>query len=180
MRCDHKTDSSTFLSPSAYLFGIPGNTIFGIIWVILAGSHFYQTYRSKVKWTLVLPLGEIFSALGYFLRIACRTNQESLALYAVCYLFVVLAPAAFLAFNYMTFSRIIISLDEELTSKSKRRSKSKYTLVPPRLFAPVFVGSDITTFLIQAAGGGLQASASNLANTGNTIFLIGVVAQAGE
>lgn len=129
---------------------------------------------------MVLPIAEVFSALGFFLRVACRSNQQSIMLYAICNLFVILAPAAFLAFNYMMFSRLIVSLDDELTSTSKRRTKSKYSPIPPRIFGPLFVWSDVITFLIQAGGGGMQAAGGDLSKTGSKIFLVGVILQASK
>lgn len=137
-------------------------------------------FKSKgARWTLCLPIAEIFSSLGYILRIVCRTNQQSIALYAVANLFVILSPAAFLAFNYMMYSRLVTAIDEDITSNSKRSTRSRFSLLPPRLFGRIFVWSDVITFLIQAGGGGLQVQSST-ADIGNKLFLIGVILQAGE
>jgi hypothetical protein len=135
--------------------------------------------KAKAKWTLCLPIAEVTSGLGYILRIVCRSNQQSIALYAVANLFVILSPAAFLAFNYMMYSRLIIAIDPEIKHQSKRTVKSRFSLLPPRIFGILFIWSDVFTFLIQAAGGGIQATGNNT-SLGNNLFLVGVALQAGE
>lgn len=80
----------------------------------------------------------------------------------------------------MMFGRLIVSLDESLTSTSKRTTPSRFSLVPPRIFGIAFVWSDVITFIIQAGGGAMQAAGGKSGSTGNTLFLIGVVAQAGR
>lgn len=57
------------------------------------------------------------------------------------------------------------------------KGKSRYSLLHPRLFKVIFVTSDIITFLIQAAGGGLQTSDGPQRKVGDKIFLAGVAAQ---
>jgi hypothetical protein len=136
-------------------------------------------WRTKAKWALCLPIAEATSGLGYIVRIVCRSNQQSVALYAVSDLFVILSPAAFLAFNYMMYSRLIVAIDPDVTLESKRRTKSRFSILPPRIFGLLFVWSDVVTFLIQASGGGLQATKNN-AKLGDYIFLVGVALQAGE
>jgi uncharacterized membrane protein YbhN (UPF0104 family) len=55
----------------------------------------------------------------------------------------------------------------------------EYLLVSPRRITTVFISSDITTFLIQAAGGSLSISANDPhgAQNGSHIFLGGLAAQ---
>lgn len=157
---------------------MPGNIAFASAFLVLAAAHFALTLRSRKKWPLCLPIAEVFSALGYILRILCRSNQQSIPLYATANLFVILAPAAFLAFNYMMYGRLITVIDGDITPQSKRTAKSRFSLLPPRIFGPLFVWSDVFTFLIQATGGGIQASGNNT-NLGDKVFLVGVILQAG-
>lgn len=166
--------------PPAYLFRVPGNVAFAAVFALLAAAHFWLTYRSRVKWPLCLPIAEVFSTMGYVLRLVCRSNQQSIALYAVANLFVILSPAAFLAFNYMMYGRLIVAIDDDVTEHSKRTARSRFSLLPPRLFGRLFVWSDVITFLIQATGGGLQATGGANASLGDKIFLVGVVLQGRE
>ena len=77
----------------------------GGAYLLLAAVHFFHIFRSGAKWGLCLPIGGLFAALGWLLRLPVRTNQRSTPLYAVQQLFIVLSPAAFLAFNYVSGQR---------------------------------------------------------------------------
>ncbi|PWN32224.1 RTA1-domain-containing protein [Meira miltonrushii] len=170
------------LQPDSYLDYVPnlaGNAIFGVLYSVLCLVLFYHTLflqRKPQKWALTLPIGTFFAALGYWLRIPMRTSQHNESLYTVMYLFVVLSPAAFLAFNYIAFGRLTAALEGERPSNVKR--KSQYLFIPPRWVKIIFVTSDVCTFCVQAAGGGMQTSNDyQTANTGNNVFLAGVSAQ---
>lgn len=77
----------------------------GGAYLLLAAVHFFHIFRSGAKWGLCLPIGGLFAALGWLLRLPVRTHQRSTPLYAVQQLFIVLSPAAFLAFNYVRGER---------------------------------------------------------------------------
>ncbi|MCO5611847.1 hypothetical protein L7F22_066106 [Adiantum nelumboides] len=84
-------------------------------------------------------------------------------------LFIVLSPAAYVAFAYATFGHFA----EAATNHTNARAKGKnLTLIPARKFATTFVISDVITFLIQAGGGGLQVKQDS-AKIGADIFLAG-------
>lgn len=166
-------------SITPYVPNLAGNTVFGILYTLISLILFYHVFftGSKVdKWALVLPIGSSFEALGFWLRIALRTNQSSQPIYIVMYLFIVLSPAAFLAFNYILFGRFIAALEGHKPSQVEK--KSKYSFIPPKKVKAIFVTSDIITFLIQGAGGGLQTSQMiNTIKIGNDIFLTGTALQ---
>ena len=79
-------------------------------------------------------------ALGFFLRVPVRENQNSLGLFIVMQLFLVCSPAAFLAFNYIVYGRLI-----------QENVGAKYSLIRPSIVARVFVISDVVTFLVQVS-----------------------------
>jgi hypothetical protein len=84
------------------------------------------------------------------------------------YLFVVLSPCAFLAGDYILLGRIAGHLDG---ARYLRPLK-------PNLISWTFVISDVITFLIQAAGGGLSISKTiSTAQAGGHIFLAGIAIQ---
>ncbi|PWN40381.1 hypothetical protein IE81DRAFT_273501, partial [Ceraceosorus guamensis] len=155
-----------------------GNVAFAAAYLILSLVHFAWFAKTRwARWVLCLPISEAFSALGFALRIACRYNQQSIGLYAIANLFVILSPAAFLAFNYMLYGRLMRSIDATLTANSPLRQKCVYSILPPKLVGRLFIWSDVITFLIQATGGGLQATGGDKADLGDKIFLIGVICQ---
>lgn len=170
------------LQPDSLLNYVPslgGNTALGVIYTLLAVALYWHTFCTgpKIdKWALALPIGTMFAALGYWLRLPMRTSQDDQSLYTVMYLFIVLSPAAFLAFNYILFGRFTAALEGRKPTEVKR--SSAYSFIPPRWVKIIFVTSDICTFCIQAAGGGMQTSDDvKTADTGNKIFLAGVSAQ---
>lgn len=84
--------------------------------------------------------------------------------------FVVLSPCGFIAGNYILLGRLSRHLD-----------LGHYLIVPPAQITKIFVTSDITTFWIQAAGGGLSTSASiktaeSGAHVSSTSFILTVYA----
>jgi hypothetical protein len=76
--------------------------------------------------------------VGFFVRIAIAINQNSLELYIIQYLMIVLSPAAFVAFNYILFGIFIA-----------RCVRPEHALIPADMFGRVFVISDVITFAVQ-------------------------------
>jgi len=76
-------------------------------------------------------------ALGFTLRVVSRYYPTSSALFSIQRLFIVCSPAAFLAFNYILYGRLI------------SYSGAGHSIVKPRRVATIFVTSDISTFLMQ-------------------------------
>lgn len=180
-------------SPIPYLFDLGGNAAFAAIYATLMILHFVRFFVENKKarndkalqstattahrWALTLPIAEFFMFLGCVLRIVNRTHQQGITLYAINNLFVILSPTAFIGFVYMLYGRLIASLDLSLPEKPAIKQRSYLSPFPPRLIGRIFIGLDITCFLIQAAGGGLQATGDANAITGSNIFLAGVSLQ---
>jgi hypothetical protein len=72
------------------------------------------------------------------MRIPLVTHPNSLSIFMVEQLFIILSPAAFLAFNYMLYGHFIVNCVDRHHSWIKPENVAKY-----------FVISDITTFIIQ-------------------------------
>lgn len=75
---------------------------------------------------------------GFFVRIGLDSSPNSTGIFTVQQLFIVVTPAAFLAFNYILYGRFIV----ECVSP-------RHSFIRPKWVARVFVISDITTFLVQ-------------------------------
>jgi hypothetical protein len=88
----------------------------------------------------IIFAGLLGFAIGFFLRVPVRNNPDSLGLFIGMQLFLVCSPAAFLAFNYIVYGRLI-----------QTNVGGQYSLLRPNLVAGVFVASDIITFLIQVS-----------------------------
>jgi hypothetical protein len=94
-------------------------------------------------------------------------NPNSLSILMVQQLLTLLPPAAYLAFNYILYGRFIVNCVDR-----------RYSWIKPERVARYFVISDITTFLIQGGGGGLEASTKQTSQKlGSDILLAGLVLQ---
>ncbi|KIK99568.1 hypothetical protein PAXRUDRAFT_822648 [Paxillus rubicundulus Ve08.2h10] len=149
---------------------IPSNTLTAITLELVLTVAFIQTYlmfRHGGKWMLTMVIGEFTYALGFGFRFGVHDYPDSLTIYIVEYLFIILSPCAFIAANYILLGRLSRSVGCEA-----------HVLVPVRRLTLIFILSDVTTFVIQAAGGGLTVSNDyNTALTGAHIFLAGLVLQ---
>lgn len=195
--------------PTGILKYVPspaGNYIVGGVYALYSIATFYYIFRRKDRWALCLPVGCLCSAVGYFVRPSVDPYNVSLGLYIIQSMFVVISPAAFLAFNCMLYGRMILAVDKDfgsstvdmqaletqpLTAAEKitmlqkaggpKTEKSRFSFIPPRIVGQVFVWSDVATFLVQISAGGLQATGSsadqNLVKVGDKLFLIGVILQ---
>ncbi|KIR43653.1 integral membrane protein [Cryptococcus deuterogattii 99/473] len=119
---------------------------------------------------LTFFIGAWFEGVGFVLRVLMRDNLHSLNLYIVANLFIILAPCAFLAGDYIVFGRLVQFLE---ANHHIRPFKA-------RQISRIFIASDISviTFLIQGSGGGLSASSSTgSAELGAHLFLAGIAIQ---
>ncbi|KZT21572.1 hypothetical protein NEOLEDRAFT_1181582 [Neolentinus lepideus HHB14362 ss-1] len=114
--------------------------IFGLLYLATGVVLFWRVRIYRDWWGLYLPIGVVFTAIGYFLRLVQTFNDSlanSLGIYIIQDFFILCSPAAFFAFNYKLYGQIV------------------------------------------GGGGGLTASRDeHTAKLGNTITLIGLVAQA--
>ncbi|KAJ9477885.1 Protein RTA1 [Pseudozyma hubeiensis] len=183
-----------------------GNYAVGGVYALLAAVTFWHVLRRKERWSLCLPIGCLCSAIGFFVRPSMDPYNFSLALYVVQSMFVVISPAAFLAFNYLLYGRMILAVDKDFGSSvieslelegqtltmgqkltmmhkagGRKTEKSRFSFIPPRIVARVFVWSDVITFLVQCGAGGLQASGGDgnrsMVNVGDKLFLAAVILQ---
>ena len=79
-------------------------------------------------------------SLGFFFRFALAEKPTSKAIFILEEVFTVVSPAAFLAFNYIGYGRIIHGSVGE---------RPGYSLVKPSRVSTIFVMSDVVTFLMQ-------------------------------
>lgn len=196
-------------SPSGILNYEPGkggNYAVGVTYALFSAILFFFIFRRKDRWALCLPIGCLCSAIGFLVRPSLDPFNFSLGLYIIQSMFVVISPAAFLAFNYLLYGRMILAVDRDfgssgaeaqalesqpLTATQKitllhkaggpKGEKSRFSFIPPRIVGRVFVWSDVLTFLVQVAAGGLQASGgsdnTSMVDVGDKLFLAGVILQ---
>ncbi|PPQ98523.1 hypothetical protein CVT24_004014 [Panaeolus cyanescens] len=132
---------------------IASNTLTGIAVALVLVTAILQSiciWRWGAKWMLSMTIGAYFFTLGLSFRFGLHVHPQSKGIYIVEYLFVVLSPCAFIAADYVLLGRL-----------AKHLEADAYLLVNSRRITIVFISSDVTTFLIQAIGGSMTASAND-------------------
>ncbi|BCS00629.1 RTA1 domain-containing protein [Aspergillus luchuensis] len=115
------------------------------------------------KW----PKREPVQIIGYITRALAHSNTQSVPIYAVQDILILLAPPLYAATIYMTLGRLITLLDAE-----------RLSLIPIRWLTAVFVTGDVLSFLLQGAGGGIMSSGSlSGMTTGENVIMGGLAVQ---
>ncbi|KIY71301.1 hypothetical protein CYLTODRAFT_369641 [Cylindrobasidium torrendii FP15055 ss-10] len=143
--------------------------ICGVVYVLVGFALFWRVFKYRHWWGLCLPIGAVASGIGFFVKevmLNSEAHQNSKALLIAQNVIIVCAPAAFFAFNYILYGRLVSSA-----------IGPQYSLIRPSRVATIFVASDILTFIIQGAGAGMITNPDHF-ETGKNIFVAGVVLQA--
>ncbi|KAH9912262.1 RTA1-like protein, partial [Epithele typhae] len=123
-----------------------------VLAVALAQSWLMFKYGGRCM--LSMLIGEFAWVVGFGVRIGLHSDPDSTGKYIAYYLFIVLSPCAFIASD-----------------------SDKHLLISPERITVVFVVSDISTFLVQAAGAGLSISKDQkLSKTGEHVSTLVVFA----
>lgn len=139
---------------------------FGILGVIQVVLGCY--YRS---WTFLVALviGTFMEMIGYVGRVEMHYNPWWEGMFEMQIVCLILAPSFIAAGIYLTLKHITLTLGPE------------HSRLKPNLFTWIFIGCDIGSILLQAAGGGIAASAGktqqNLLNIGDDVMIAGIAFQ---
>ncbi|BGP14631.1 hypothetical protein JCM10213_002201 [Rhodosporidiobolus nylandii] len=141
-----------------------------VLYGAIALYQWFLWFRNgRHKYMLTLTIGMTCMTVGFVLRLAYRNSPYSLGLYAIQLLFLLLSPCAFLATDYVLLKHLAQAMGPEVVKSC--------LFLPISLVVKLFVWSDVVTFLMQAAGGGLSATDGKGAEIGPKIALIGLVIQ---
>ncbi|KAH7248223.1 RTA1 like protein-domain-containing protein [Fusarium solani] len=128
---------------------IAGSVVFVLLFLGTTILHAWQLYRGRCWFLIPLTVGGLFEVVGYAAR--CKSGDETpnwtLGPYIIQSILLLVAPALFAATIYMELGRIVTMVDGE-----------RHVLVPKKWMTKIFVTGDILSFVLQAGGGGYQAS----------------------
>ncbi|KAI9039832.1 RTA1 domain-containing protein [Aspergillus affinis] len=152
-----------------YYPNLGGNIFFTIIFALCGLTQIYFSLRFK-SWTFAIALliGTFLEMAGYIGRILMHSNPWDAGAFKLQIVALVLAPSFIAAGIYLTLKHIILNLG------------SSHSKLKPRLFTWIFIGCDVGSLFLQAAGGGVAASAEDdldMTSTGNNIIIAGIVFQ---
>ncbi|KPM41432.1 hypothetical protein AK830_g5125 [Neonectria ditissima] len=163
------SDSKPYCKYYHYDPSLAAACIFAVLFGLSALWHLLLIIKHRTWYFIPLLFGGVFEVVGYAAR-GVSSNQAphmTLAPFVIQTLLILVAPALLAASMYMILGRIIVSVDGE-----------SYSLIKKRWLTKVFVTSDVITFFIQLAGGGLMASSrSSTAKRGSRIVLAGLIIQ---
>ncbi|KAF7587790.1 hypothetical protein BBP40_006700 [Aspergillus hancockii] len=140
---------------------------FVVLFVLTTVYHTYQLSRARAWYFIAFMIGGIFQIIGYICRILAHNNKESVPIYSVQTILILLAPPLYAASIYMVLGRLVIFVRAENLS-----------LVSVKWMTKIFVTGDVIAFLMQAAGGGIMASGTiSSYNLGEHITVGGLCVQ---
>ncbi|KAH8700718.1 putative RTM1-like protein [Talaromyces proteolyticus] len=121
--------------------------VFAVLFFLTTIYHIYQLYRRRAWYFIAFVIGGIFQIIGYICRILAHNNTDSVPIYSIQAILILLAPPLYAASIYMVLGRLIVYLRAEGLS-----------VVSIKWMTKVFVTGDVIAFVMQAAGGGIMAS----------------------
>ncbi|EYE97197.1 RTA1 domain-containing protein [Aspergillus ruber CBS 135680] len=157
-------------STYGYYPNLGGNIFFTVFFGICGIFQlFFGVYYQAWGFATALVIGAFLEVAGYIGRVLMHYNPWSPPAFKLQIVCLILSPTFIAAGIYLTIKHIIAYLGPE-------HSKLK-----PKLFTWIFIGSDIGSLLLQAAGGGVAASAGStdqaLLKTGDDIMIAGIAFQ---
>lgn len=138
--------------------------LFSVLFFITTFLHCYQCFRKRAWFLAPFIIGGFFEAIGYIGRMLSSSDKWALSPYIMQTLLLLLAPALYAASIYMILGRIIVLTEGE-----------RYSLIPRKWLAKIFIAGDVISFMMQGAGGGIMSTGS--AESGKKIIVGGLFVQ---
>ncbi|KAL4989427.1 RTA1 like protein [Aspergillus falconensis] len=127
--------------------------------------HASQLWRRRA-WYFIAFVSPV-QIIGYICRIVAHDAKESVPIYSIQTILILLAPPLCAASIYMVLGRLIRFLHAE-----------ELSLVSVRWMTKIFVTGDVIAFVMQAAGGGIMATGTvENYNLGEDITVGGLAVQ---
>lgn len=175
-QCTHVTPQCPVEATTyGYYPNLSGNIIlcvvFGICLILQLGLSIKgQTWT----WMIGLFIGCGLEFAGYIGRILMHSNPWSQNAFRLQIITLILGPSFIAAGIDLTLKHLVIYFGPQ------------YSLIRPVLYTWLFIGLDIFSILLQAAGGGIAASGDSaganpsLLNSGNNLILAGIALQVAQ
>lgn len=139
------------------------------VFAVLLVSQLVMGYLTKVyAYSLTIAAGCLLETLGYAGRLIMNKNpwnQTGLRMQIVC---LIIGPSFIAAGIYLTLKHFI------------RLNGPEFSRLKPQWYTWIFIGCDIGSILLQAAGGGLAGAAGDdmdMMGIGNNIIIAGIAFQ---
>ncbi|KAJ4135302.1 hypothetical protein NW768_004927 [Fusarium equiseti] len=125
---------------------------FLVAFALLLLMQLWYGFRGRMwSYMIWLALGTFFEFIGYCGRYVLSKNPWAMKAFLIQYLTLLLAPTLVAAAISITFKHLVLWYGPQ------------WSLLRPRLYPLVFVGTDIISIFVQVVGGGMTAAST----TGN-------------
>ncbi|SMR51684.1 unnamed protein product [Zymoseptoria tritici ST99CH_3D1] len=150
-----------------YYPALSGNIALLVVFAITFFVQLFLGTRARLPaFTSVVAIGCMGEAIGYGGRLMLNENPWDDTGFRIQIVCLILSPSFLAAGIYLTLKHIVLTLGPECSR------------LKPRLYTWIFISCDAFSIILQAAGGGVAASASaDLVNIGNRIIIAGIAFQ---
>lgn len=121
--------------------------------IVLVIGMLGKQFRASEPRRLVLTAMCTAMTAGFILRLRYISDPYSVMSYAISNSVTILSPCLMIAHHYVMLAHLAVSLGDEVAARCLLVRRSR--------LVKIFLAADIVTFLIQAAAGGMAASAGN-------------------
>ncbi|KAL4871463.1 hypothetical protein BDV12DRAFT_194522 [Aspergillus spectabilis] len=90
--------------------------IFAGLFFLTTVAHLYQMLKTKAWYFIPFVVGGVFQIIGYLVRIPTHNNKESVTLFSIQAILILLAPPLYAASIYMVLGRLVTYLQAEKLS----------------------------------------------------------------
>lgn len=153
-----------------YLPSLPGNALFAAIFGLILIAQLIIGIKSKTwSFCIWVTFGLVGEIVGYVGRIMLHNNIFDFNAFLTYLIPLTIAPAFITASIYLCLARVIYVVDPAL----------KATRLRPMTYTKIFVTFDFISLVLQAAGGGITATADNKSTSdmGINIMIAGLAFQ---
>ncbi|KAI4711741.1 hypothetical protein J4E89_003183 [Alternaria sp. Ai002NY15] len=152
-----------------YTPNLAANTFFAGFFGLALVAQLYFGIRHKT-WTYMIGvgLGCLAECLGYIGRIMLNRNPWDNTGFIIQIVMLIFAPAFLAAGIYLTLKHVVIQFGEE------------WSRVRPNWYTYIFIACDISSLVMQSAGGALAATADpgeSIGDVGTDLMIAGIIWQ---
>ncbi|RFN49909.1 phospholipid-translocating atpase [Fusarium flagelliforme] len=146
------------------------NTLLVALFTIAFFANIYLGIRFRIRaYAVVLSLGSLAQVTGYAGRVAMYFLPFRVIPFQVQVCCLIIGPAFNTAAVYLMLKYIVALFGPD------------WSLLKPKLYTIIFIGADIVSLALQAAGGGIAATSRpgdlDVVNLGNDIMMAGIAFQ---
>ncbi|KAI4093306.1 MAG: hypothetical protein LQ339_007701 [Xanthoria mediterranea] len=169
---DDCVDVTDFCVVEATTYGyrpsLGASSFFIAIFAACMGIQFFQGMRWRTWFYMsAMTLGCLGEVVGYAGRVIMHGNPWDDIGFQMQICCLIIAPSFFAAAIYLTLKHLVLTFGPE------------HSRLPPKWYTWIFIGCDLFSLILQGAGGGVAASASDQStqDTGSNLMLAGIVWQ---